>query len=398
MRCGSKIVERWGWPEISIKDRKFFMFLNSKNTKSTLVLIVLAFALFMYALLALPFKAKARSNARLSEISELPFENFNGVLSGATMIQNLSSDFSLCTVTAVISFIFDFNSEIFTTASTLKEEVVRFNAFSETFLESSQRHCAVLLTVKGGAEKLYVEGMNQRIGVFEFSVTGEFFNFHFFISRWWFRIYYMKKFASTHLIFVDSDILALYRDTSYFFESGEHSWDFALTVTRCPLNECLINAGIILVHRSGFGSMQLFSRYVIEDLLEAGHTNDQLSMLDVLNKYGRPLVQRPSKYVPYVDGSVIKSQCVHVNLPKSKHTSKILITRSEEWNADPKRLLPYTKFSHYKGARKKYMSEHFRRISSFGKNFLSHKGGNWCSKNSPPQKCPIRQITFIHEC
>ena len=315
-----------------------------------------------------------------------------------------------CSVSGVTIFITDFVSG--EAEELLSTEVLRINALIDTFMSSSSKHCFVVLTVMNGANALRRFDLDKRASVVEISLPDFLEKQHFFISRWHVMSQFLIKFAQTHIIFLDSDILALYRETDYIFREGD--WDIALTVTELPEEQRRINCGVMLVHQNGFKSMILLSSYVINEGLKvlanpedmepnlAGEVlfNDQLLVLDFLNKYGNFQVPRFSRIANRE--AVIENPCLIIDVNKYQHGSgkniRVLLLNRSEWNGNPVRLQHFTKFSHYKGKRKKYMMEHYRMLKKLGRNFKSSRAHNWCSRTSILEKCKAPRIKFKNSC
>jgi len=77
---------------------------------------------------------------------------------------------------------------------------------------------------------------------------------------------------------------------------------------------------------------------------------------------------------------------------------RVLLLNRSEWNGNPVRLQHFTKFSHYKGKRKKYMMEHYKILKKLGRNFKSSRAHNWCSRTSILEKCKAPRIKFKNSC
>ena len=321
--------------------------------------------------------------------------------------EKLSSN---CSVTAVTSFITDFGSG--DAKELLNTELPRLNALIDTFMSTSLMHCFVVLTSINGANALRLSGLDSKASIIEISLPDFLEKEHFFISRWYVMSQFLAKFAQTHIIFLDSDILALYRETEYIFKEGR--WDMALTVTEYPEEQRRVNCGVMLVHRDGFESMIALCSYIINEGLKvlknpdemepnlAGEVlfNDQLLVLDFLNTYGNFKVPRFSR-ISNKDAS-IENPCMIIDLNKdhqSVHkTFKVLLLNRFEWNGNPVRLQYFTKFSHYKGNRKKYMLEHYKMLKKLGKDFESSRAHEWCSRKSKLKRCKNPSISFKNLC
>lgn len=315
-----------------------------------------------------------------------------------------------CTVSGVTCFITDFESG--TAEELLRTEILRINALIDTFMSSSSKHCFILLTVMNGAKALRRFNLDRRARIVEISLPDFLKNQHFFISRWHVMSEFLAKFAQTHIIFLDSDILALYRETDYIFSDG--NWDIALTVTEYPEEQRRINCGVMLVHLNGFESMMSLSSYVVSEGLKvlanpedmepnlAGEMlfNDQLLVLDYLNKYGNFRVPRFSRIASRE--AVIENPCLIIDVNKSRHGHgkifNVLLLNRFEWNGNPVRLQHFTKFSHYKGNRKKYMLEHYMVLKKLGQNFKSSRAHDWCSRTSKLKKCKAPGVKFKNLC
>ena len=375
-----------------------FSMSSSRNTRTYSFLACLA---CLFLLLCLTFHTKVKV-LRIGASKEI---------SGKKLVQVGEID-SSCSVTGVICFISDFESAL-AQHIVPKIEISRINALIETFLDSSSKHCITLLTSKNGSNALRVSGVDIRARIIEIPLPISLKNQHFFISRWHVMSEFLLNIAETHIIFLDSDILALYRETEYIFTEGE--WDIALTLTEYAEEQRRVNCGVMLVHKEGFELMILLSSYIISEGLKvlanpgsmepnlAGEVlfNDQLLVLDFLNKYGNFKAPRLSRISNKV--SVIENPCMIIDLHRNhqnlKKKFKILLLNRHEWNGNPVRLHSFTKFSHYKGNRKKYMMEHYEELKKLGKNFRSTRAHKWCSSMNPVQKCGSDQnVIFKNLC
>jgi len=219
------------------------------------------------------------------------------------------------------------------------------------------------------------------------------------------------------VIFLDTDILALYRDTSYFFKLTTN-WELAFAVSNYPEEYKRVNCGVMLVHRNGYKSMIELSQYIlhrgllvlkkpesmIPDGLGRKIFNDQILVLEFMNKFGNFRVEKATK-INFKSGVLHINPCLRINYGynSTRRSFNILLLNRYEWNGNPVRLLPFTKFSHYKGARKKYMLEHYAKLRKLKANFVSFRGnpyaGFWCTRDTTNDpRCNFSPIKFKQKC
>jgi hypothetical protein len=131
--------------------------------------------------------------------------------------------------------------------------------------------------------------------------------------------------------------------------------------------------------------------------------NDQILVLEFMNKFGNFRVAKATK-INFKSGGLHINPCIHINFGynSTRRPFNILLLNRYEWNGNPVRLLPFTKFSHYKGTRKKYMLDHYAKLRNMKANFVSFRGnpyaGFWCTKDSKDPRCNFSPIKFKQKC
>ena len=322
-----------------------------------------------------------------------------------------NSELGECSVTAVSTYLADFDKKLH-----LGDEISRINALVDTFLDSSTAHCFTMLTVIGGKEAFDSGGIDSRVQLLELSLPVHLRNVHFFLSRWQLISDFLASFAKTNVIFLDTDILALYRDTSYIFESTS-SWELAFAISSYAEEYKRVNCGVMLVRKNGYDSMIELSQYIlrkglsvlkkpksmISDGLGRKIFNDQILVLEFMNKFGNFPVAKATN-IKYNSGGIHMNPCLHIKYGYNStlRPFNILLLNRYEWNGNPVRLLPFTKFSHYKGRRKKYMLYHYAKLRKLKTDFVSFRGipdtGFWCTRGSRDPRCSFRPVTFKQKC
>lgn len=175
----------------------------------------------------------------------------------------------------------------------------------------------------------------------------------------------------------------------------------------------------LISHRAvkKYESMEVLSRYVIEkglsvlkdpaqmipDGLGRRIFNDQILVLEFLNKYGNFQVTKAQK-IKYKSGGSYINPCLQIRIPSNSTIEPfhVLLLNKYEWNGNPVRLLPFTKFSHYKGTRKNYMLNHYSKLRKLRTEFVGFRGnpasGLWCTRNSKDTNCNFSPVNFKNKC
>jgi len=301
-----------------------------------------------------------------------------------------------CEVEVLAYFIFD---PKVVPIEKLKVHVNMMNSMFASCKLTAENICAKLL-VTAGKIRLMEAGLHKFVEVVHFEVAEKYSSLHHWYLMYHITEIYLQNFASRHIVFLDTDVLATGKDFRSIFRQGD--WDFAFTATPYPSVDSRINDGVVLVHRDGIKKMAQFCSFVMEEilrLLSGGSSGilNQLSVLNVLERSGGTKIEKAPRTVLSKGTYNIKNACITLKNDSITSTN-VQILNFAEWNTVPGKVHSYSKFIHFRGSRKRLLPDYYLKLKDLGGDFISNERSNWCIKKKMRKGCKILPYTSKNEC
>lgn len=305
-------------------------------------------------------------------------------------IQHLILSSSNCSVSAVAYFIFN-PKEI--SSEKLSANIEQINMMFETVFDSSLDHCGKLLVVSGmGASVIESFGLSIKVEVLQVDLPKGLRNLHYWNLAWYMQWYYLRYFANTNVIFLDTDTLLTYKDLTYFFDN---TWDFAIAATPHNNYDTLLNVGVMMVDRNSIKKVeplffQIHQEVIAMAVRKVSGILNQRATLSVLSRFGDKKIERVGKIKLKKRRYIIRNSCIMVQLFAGQtEPIRVRVLNYYEWNTVPEKVASYSKIIHFRGNRKKKMKQYFLKMRKLKQDFVSDMHGVWCTRYRKVEMCKV---------
>ena len=316
---------------------------------------------------------------------------------------------SSCKLTAVAYFLLE---PKFSSKKT-SENLELANFMFDTFFEISSRYCGELI-VAPGTEQLISSTLSERVKLVPIEIPSRISDAFHWDKRWYITEVYLRNFAETDVIFLDTDILSTYKNLDYIFD--DQMWDFALTVrpsVRFDMYDTIINGGVMLVQKKSLLSFATYISYAsneVADLLSRNVTGllPQIATLNILLRYGDNKNVKPPHFRVENNTYLVPNLCTTLRFPENPgELINVQLLHASEWNTIPGLTHSFSKFIHFRGDRKKDMRAIYFRLKKAKKNFVSYekiydkrkrKKWQWCTTQTFSKACKALPFVSHNAC
>lgn len=308
---------------------------------------------------------------------------------------------SSCKLTAVAYFLLE---PKFTSQET-KENLELANFMFDTFLEISSRYCGTLI-VAPGTEQIISSILTERVKLLPIEIPSRISDAFHWDKRWYITAVYLRNFAETDVIFLDTDILSTYKNIDYIFD--DEMWDFALTIRPGPRYDTIVNGGVMLVQKKSLLKFATYISYASDEVAELLSRNvtgllPQIATLNILVRYGDNKNVKPPHFQVKNKKYFVPNLCTTLRFPE--HPGELInvqLLHDSEWNTLPTRTHSFSKFMHFRGNRKRHMRDVYFRLKETEKNFVSYekKGRKlqWCTTQTLSEACKAIPFDSHNAC
>jgi len=308
---------------------------------------------------------------------------------------------SSCKLTAVAYFLIEpkFSSQ------KTKENLEMANFMFDTFFEISAGYCGELI-VAPGTEHFISSIVDERIKLVPIEIPLRIANAFHWDKRWYITEEYVRNFAKTNLILLDTDILSTYKNFDYIFD--DQMWDFSLTIRHGPRYDTINNGGVMLVQKKSLLKFATFISYAsneVANLLSRNVTGllPQIATLNILLRYGDNKRVMPPHLQVKNKRYFVPNLCTTLTYPEHPGESiNVQLLHDSEWNTLPTDTHSFSKFMHFRGPRKNLMRDVYFRLKKTGKSFVSYekKEGKlrWCTTLTSSNACKATPFVSRNAC